>query len=895
MPHSLAYLTLLLISCLLNGPYAHAEEPPETSALDQGALKRACKDGQLDACRTLGSALAYGLGTKQKPKVGIKWLKRACADEGAVDGAACLHLAELHLSGEEMRPDPDAADEFAALACAQGNGWGCVFRGMLAIELVPVNGPVLAETDRHERTREFIQQACDLKVWESCQMLTGRPLYVLMADAAELGPLGGPAPSEAQLDAACSGGSERDCYELGIHLVKQGDEAKALPIFTSVCRGYSEPIGIDPKNYYGMPPAVEACFSASQLLAFGRGVPQDVALSLQLRAEQKVLIREVWEGALRDSEYSFPDRLKRKWREQSAPNAGFLSMLLGAKRLLKDASPEANGKGVALLKGLCAQGHAAGLEKLISLAERAEQSGKSNGSGVSAETLRASAGECIAAACSADNPGGCGLLPRWAGRVLDPGGNGSSKRKAEVRAMVHQALQTMSVACDDSNEAACITQLASLHHIQTTPELLAQHPEIEADYGDALSAVELLCRNGVQPACIALSQSPYPLSRAQLFGVVQMLMPACHGGEAKTCSAINVQLNRLPTEQRDAKWESLKEDADKPARDEAEAKKRDEIAACERGDLSACRSKSVMSARGVGMGGVTQYQCDHGDAAACVALATPGEELPLLRRACFEGPKDESSFFREGPNEIICKDLVLKTAGQKGFQPFDESGPPMPLDLLRLIGEVCISRGLACMGLEYGWSRLHWEPPETGEGDETGPPERPTATENAAELKSLKARWSKEMSVIQGGLKKACGKGWPKACEALGYLSTRFTWLIPGPDMDTGPGIQSLCNLEPRLRIPIVPKENPSRDIASILRKQLALPPFLPTPPTSDPDNSEREEAHQMAAKACGSLVEGYVEDFAPKQIEIWREYACKGGIESFCMPAEPTPAERPE
>ena len=249
-------------------------ESPGVDVLDQGALKRACKDGKLDACRTLGSALARGLGTKQKTKAGMRWLKRACANE---DGAACLHLAELHLSGEEMRPDPDAADEFAALACAQGNGLGCVIRGMLAIELVPVKGPVLTEADRRARTREFIQQACDLKVWESCQMLAGKPLYVLMADAAELGPLGGPAPSEAQLDAACSGGSARDCYELGLRFVKQGDEAKALPILTSVCRGASKPLEIDPLNYYGMPPAVEACFSASQLLAFGRGVPQDVA------------------------------------------------------------------------------------------------------------------------------------------------------------------------------------------------------------------------------------------------------------------------------------------------------------------------------------------------------------------------------------------------------------------------------------------------------------------------------------------------------------------------------------------------------------------------------------------------------------------------------------------
>jgi hypothetical protein len=182
-----------------------AAKPPESRAYDQGKaaykseqyaqarllFAQACGAGVNDACNYLGYLYAQGLGGKPDAETALKIYQKACEQGNllsctslgtlyqnikkyaeartyfnqACEGKlydACNYLGDLYAQGLGGPQDKQKAIELYQNACEQGNLSSCTSLGS-----------IYKDAKKKDEARKYYQKACDGKVTEACELLSG--------------------------------------------------------------------------------------------------------------------------------------------------------------------------------------------------------------------------------------------------------------------------------------------------------------------------------------------------------------------------------------------------------------------------------------------------------------------------------------------------------------------------------------------------------------------------------------------------------------------------------------------------------------------------------------------------------------------------------------------------
>jgi TPR repeat protein len=126
-------------------------------------LEASCKDGSLEACRSLGSLYDGGFGVKQDKARAAGAYTRAC-DGG--DPSGCARLAVLQAQGQGVARDPAAVVTLQRL-CGEGVDDACI--GWALILATTSGKPELA------KARSLLQASCDRQNAEACRFLSSLP------------------------------------------------------------------------------------------------------------------------------------------------------------------------------------------------------------------------------------------------------------------------------------------------------------------------------------------------------------------------------------------------------------------------------------------------------------------------------------------------------------------------------------------------------------------------------------------------------------------------------------------------------------------------------------------------------------------------------------------------
>jgi TPR repeat protein len=234
---------------LWRGQGNDGENKPRASNLMRSslpALEEGCKQGNMRACLSLGSALDEGIGAEENDARAAVLYEQSCT--GGVTGA-CLLLGLMYHFGEGVTKDASRAAALFEQSCTGGWIHGCLILGMLY-----ANGEGV--TKDLSRASELYEQSCTGGDAYGCYKVgrlydRGEGVTKDLSRAAEL------------YEQSCTGGYAEGCGTLGM-LYANGegvteDLSRAAALFEESCTGWD----------------ASACFNLGVLYENGEGVTKN--------------------------------------------------------------------------------------------------------------------------------------------------------------------------------------------------------------------------------------------------------------------------------------------------------------------------------------------------------------------------------------------------------------------------------------------------------------------------------------------------------------------------------------------------------------------------------------------------------------------------------------------
>jgi hypothetical protein len=565
--------------------------------------------------------------------------------------ARCLELAELHLSGQWMDVDVNAAETELGAACDQGDALGCLSLGMLIMEQ-DEDGPWGLPMER----------ACELDSFSACQMLFLQRVF------SEQGEEEDPVAPEAARATALA-----QCAELQVP-------------------------AIDPQGPWGLSPNLWACEEAADMLMGGTGGAQEIEAGLAMRAGFIEAVAGALAHAEAHPELQVPEGMLEEWADHGSPE-GVLQESGQLERVSRELGFSQRGaadliaRQTELQVASCARGSVTGLLYLEDLPESDPAIGR-----------------CLEQMCTEENLNACTQRFAWTAEHR-PKELLIEQTAAMLQLLEARCKDGVAQGCDELFKFSIKARTRAIP--PGFPEDL--RVRAVGLFMIAATDVEARCAEGEAAACDLLLDlhvraivpgECVPLDRLLLSGFGPSA-EACEAGDDEACEAAYYQLRRIST---GPTWGRLAPETQAKLTALGVGIVERGLPACEAGDVDACVELTRKAGFGFKLLVGTPFRglefqekaCDWGMPSACMDLARgPAHgrlDLPrtlaFYTRPCLE--LDPGGLYMEE----ACEGAVA-IARQLQQRKLDGEGM---LETLAFYAQVCDARGVGCDDLLAAWA-----------------------------------------------------------------------------------------------------------------------------------------------------------------------------------------------